>query len=130
MCLYVDKDKTKEELLNRETRTFYKLFLKKECHLETPYLHYKIKGPGKIKAVPTGKPFTDMIGAGVFHARLSQDGTKPDKFFIEYLEFGKFVCLPITVEAEDLVAFGGLGQDNACMKAYTISQNDWDSVWK
>jgi len=98
------KEKTEAELKDRSVRTFYKTFVKKENYIESLYLKYKVKEPGKIR-VPPEKINTDMIGAGVFHARLKQENIQNDKPWFDFMEIKNFVCIPIIVRIEDVVAY-------------------------
>jgi len=81
MCLYIDKEKTEAELKDRSGRTFYKTI-----------------------RVPPEKINTDMIGAGVFHARLKQEDIQNDKPWIDFKEIKNFTCIPIIVQIDDVVA--------------------------
>ena len=134
MCLYIDKLKTEYELrTSSDVQTFWKLFIKHNDYLETPYQHSIIKKAGIFKI---DKPITleeaiKTIGVNerAFHARVEKDALKQDKFFAEYFS-NNLVCVsvPIKVNKKDIIAYGI--QDNVCFGAYEITQEDWDNIFK
>jgi hypothetical protein len=80
MCLYVDKIKTAIGLKDTSTKEFYKVFYKDSKCLKSPYFKYTVTGPGVYTSPDTLLPFTDMVGRGVFHARIGLSSTKQDLF--------------------------------------------------
>ena len=130
MCLYIDKQKTEIEKFDTSPRTFYKLFLKGERTLQTPYMRQIIEGPGIFKAPPPSTAWLDynkgMIGPGAFHARTTKEALKFDIFWIEQFELGFCVFLEIPVQASHIIAFGS--QDNVTFSEYSISHAMWDEA--
>jgi len=127
MCLYIDKDKTAQEKLNTTPRVFYKLFLKSDKILQTPYMRHAINGPGKFTAPQADPSWLEynkgMVGPGAFHARTSKEALKQDLFWAIQFELGACIFLRIVVHSDYIIAYGN--QDNVTFTEYTISEEVW-----
>jgi hypothetical protein len=131
MCLYVNKQLTMIGLSSsKDIKTFWKLFVKHESYLETPYLKYKVNSPGLITV---DNPIIwdsniEIIGGGAFHLRTHEEALKRDEFHAEFFEMGKVVKIPVQVTFEDIIAFGG--DENVAVRAYMISVQEWNKIFK
>ena len=131
MCLYVDKITTLQELEKEfDTKTFFKLFILKKTHLETPYLNFEVRGPGRIELPHGVQPLSSeeainrsIIQGSAFHARATEDALKIDRFWVEFFNKGDAISLPVTVRKEDIICFGL--QDQVAVKAYEILKESW-----
>ena len=127
----MDKFKTQLELKNKETKTFYKLFIKENNTLISPYQFFEVKKPGYVTLEePFKGESSDMIGKGAFHARVTEKALDADEFFSKFFENNKngtHIRLQITVRHRDLIAYGS--QDDVAVKGYTITEDVWDSVF-
>lgn len=123
MCLYIDRGATKRELEEGSLiRTYYKVFVRKDGKLYSPYHKYVITGPGEVRL--PDKEFTgDSIEAGAFHLRVTEDDLKTDLFFIDYMELGKPEILGVHVDKKDIIAYGIQG--GVAVKAYRIDHAAW-----
>jgi hypothetical protein len=133
MCLYIDKITTERKLAESVAEeVFYKLFLKREKHIESPYHYFKVLGPGVITHPnpTTWKEAKELVGleTGIFNARTTEEATKQDKFWAEYFTREEYscVCIPIIVKKEDIIAFGIL--NDVGVRAYKICEGTWESL--
>jgi hypothetical protein len=142
MCLYVDKITTIQELEKEfDTRTFYKLFILKKdgpkpTHIESPYLDFKIRWPGRVELPWSAYRLTSeealdrvIVTDRAFHVRATEEALKIDRFWVEFFDKAKkenVVSLPVTVRKEDIICFGL--QDQVAVKAYEISKESWLSM--
>jgi len=131
MCLYIDYRTTKLELRNRESKIFYKVFLKKTDYLETPYQKYIIKGPGIITVPdPLNRLDIDraiMVSRGALHARTTHDATKQDEFYAHFFKMGETIVIPIHVEYEAILVYGL--QNSVAITAYEIKEETWKGIF-
>ena len=127
MCLYIDYILTKQELdKDIPEWNFYKLFIKLKGYLVTPYWNFRVDKPGvwTVKgSIESYNVSRGILESGVFHARTTEQATKPDKFFAEYFAKEKpvCVCLPISVKKEHIVAFGG--QEDVGVTEFEIAED-------
>ena len=132
MCLYIDKDKTEREKLKGALRTFYKVFVREERTLLTPYFKWPIRAPGAIKAPPPDSVWLKynegMVGPGAFHARVLKEALKQDLFWIDQFDLGSCIILEIPVQVEAIVADGN--QDNVAFTEYEITEAMWEDAFK
>jgi len=132
MCLYIDSCKTEREKFNKSLRKFYKVFVREEKTLLTPYFKWPIRAPGLLKAPPPDSVWLKynegMVGPGAFHARLLKESLKQDLFWVEQFELGACIILEIPVQADSIVAYGN--QDNVAFTEYEITEVMWDDAFK
>ena len=130
MCLYVDEQKTTLERADCSPRYLLKVFVRMNNYLLTPYLKYKITGPGILVAPSKDGPLIvdKMVSNGTFHARTAKLALKQDLFWCDQFELGFCVAIEIIVQAEDIVAFGN--QDNVAFTKYEIVESEWDKAFK
>jgi hypothetical protein len=127
MCLYIDKEKTKNHssLKKNIKLTFYKIFTirkfnKKDFVICTYYQEFKIKIDTKI--IEPKSFFFDinsgMIEGGACHAYINDRKN--------LLHYNNEICIPIIVESNDVIAFGNNG--DVCFSKYEISKSSWQLV--
>lgn len=131
MCLYVSHGKTEQKLAEpppASPHMFYKVFVKTDTHLISPYWSFKIDRPGRIyiphPAILDGQ---EMIGKGAFHARTHEGALKQDAFYCEFFDRGEPVEIIIHALQEDIIAYGV--QDDVALKGFIISFTSWYSIF-
>jgi hypothetical protein len=127
MCLYIDKEKTKNhsDLLRNKKHIFYKdftfinfSFIKKDFRLCAFFTHYEIKLDCKM--IEPKEFYIEknrfLFKEGVIHAYVTKAGSNFFNFFLSQ----RCHRFPIIVESDDIIAFGI--DNDVCFSKYRLSK--------
>jgi hypothetical protein len=129
MCLTINKNLTKKHssLKTNEKHTFYKIFEIENGELTTYYQNTKIEH--NLETIELEDFFINIteneIHEGVFHAFTKKLNNGDNLIHLHSLQN---IQIPITVESNDIVAFGQ--NDDVCFTKYKISKQSWNLIHK
>jgi hypothetical protein len=134
MCLTIDREKTKKHsrLKSNKLFVFYKDFYvhKSSYILQTFWNNQSISfeteiiEPHEFFIEITNIGIKDVaISIGVIHAYVQKNNSAVSK-----QNSIDAICIPITVESNDIIAFGKYG--DVCFSKYKIEKSTWQKIKK